>query len=92
MYLVSGVKMNVVHPTSTAHRMTSLLRVHIHTVLCKVCDNLLQGGDGMRDMGGDGMRDKGGDNVCVVGALATGANVRSGGGGSGAESVAGGLT
>lgn len=80
--------MNVVHPTSTAHRMTSLLRVHIHTVLCKVCDNLLQGGDGMRDMGGDGMRDKGGDNACVVdvGALAAGR------GGSGAESVAGGLT
>lgn len=54
MYFVSGVKINVVQPTSTAARMTSLLRVHIHTVLCKLCDSLLVGGDGMRDIGGGG--------------------------------------
>lgn len=50
--MVSGVKMKVVQPTSTAARMTSLLRVQIHTVLCKLCDSLLAGGDGMRDSGG----------------------------------------
>jgi len=53
MYFVSGVKTKVVQPTSTADRMTSLLRVHIHTVLCKLCDSLLQGGDGMREIGGE---------------------------------------
>lgn len=46
--------MNVVQPTSTADRITSLLRVHTHTVFDKLCNTLLCGGDGILDNGGAG--------------------------------------